>query len=63
MSYQSYVVAAYAVFGAAKALSYGVAAVPAFVIGVLTASAGAILLAWLAIHARRRGWLSEALEQ
>ena len=26
-------------------------------------SAGAILLAWLAIHARRRGWLSEALEQ
>ena len=25
-------------------------------------SAGAILLAWLAIHARRRGWLSEAPE-
>jgi len=34
---------AYAVYGAAKALSYGVAPVPAFVMGVLTACAGGII--------------------
>lgn len=35
--------AAYAVYGAAKALGFGVAAVPAFVMGVLTACAGGII--------------------
>lgn len=35
--------AAYAVYGAAKALGYGVAPVPAFVMGVLTACAGGII--------------------
>ena len=35
--------AAYAVFGAAKALSFGVAPVPAFGMGVLTACAGGII--------------------
>ena len=35
--------AAYATYGAAKALSYGVAPVPAFVMGVLTACAGGII--------------------
>jgi uncharacterized membrane protein YeiH len=35
--------AAYATFGAAKALSYGVAPVPAFGMGVLTACAGGII--------------------
>ena len=35
--------AAYAVYGAAKALSYGVAPVPAFAMGVLTACAGGII--------------------
>lgn len=34
---------AYATYGAAKALSYGVAPVPAFVMGVLTACAGGIV--------------------
>ena len=34
---------AYAVYGAAKALTYGVAPVPAFVMGVLTACAGGII--------------------
>jgi uncharacterized membrane protein YeiH len=34
---------AYAVYGAAKALSYGVAPVPAFAMGVLTACAGGII--------------------
>jgi uncharacterized membrane protein YeiH len=34
---------AYATYGAAKALSYGVAPVPAFVMGVLTACAGGII--------------------
>lgn len=36
-------VAAYSAYGAAKALSYGVAPVPAFVMGVLTACAGGII--------------------
>ena len=35
--------AAYATYGAAKALSYGVAPVPAFGMGVLTACAGGII--------------------
>ena len=35
--------AAYAVYGAAKALSYGIAPVPAFAMGVLTACAGGII--------------------
>jgi uncharacterized membrane protein YeiH len=35
--------AAYAAYGAAKALSWGVAPVPAFVMGVLTACAGGII--------------------
>ena len=35
--------AAYAVYGASKALAYGVAPVPAFVMGVLTACAGGII--------------------
>ena len=35
--------AAYATYGADKALSYGVAPVPAFVMGVLTACAGGII--------------------
>jgi uncharacterized membrane protein YeiH len=35
--------AAYAAYGAAKALSFGVAPVPAFVMGVLTACAGGII--------------------
>jgi len=35
--------AAYAVYGAAKALVFGVAPVPAFVMGVLTACAGGII--------------------
>ena len=35
--------AAYATYGAAKALSYGVAPVPAFAMGVLTACAGGII--------------------
>jgi len=35
--------AAYAVYGASKALDYGVAPVPAFVMGVLTACAGGII--------------------
>ena len=35
--------AAYAVYGAAKALGFGVAPVPAFVMGVLTACAGGII--------------------
>ena len=35
--------AAYATYGAAKALSFGVALVPAFVMGVLTACAGGII--------------------
>jgi uncharacterized membrane protein YeiH len=35
--------AAYATYGAAKALSFGVAPVPAFLMGVLTACAGGIL--------------------
>ena len=35
--------AAYATYGAAKALSFGVAPVPAFVMGVLTACAGGII--------------------
>jgi uncharacterized membrane protein YeiH len=35
--------AAYAVYGASKALTYGVAPVPAFVMGVLTACAGGII--------------------
>jgi uncharacterized membrane protein YeiH len=35
--------AAYATYGAAKALAYGVAPVPAFVMGVLTACAGGII--------------------
>ena len=35
--------AAYSAYGAAKALSYGVAPVPAFVMGVLTACAGGII--------------------
>ena len=35
--------AAYASYGAAKALGYGVAPVPAFVMGVLTACAGGII--------------------
>ena len=35
--------AAYATYGAAKALGYGVAPVPAFVMGVLTACAGGII--------------------
>ena len=35
--------AAYAVYGAAKALGYGVAPIPAFVMGVLTACAGGII--------------------
>ena len=35
--------AAYATYGAAKAVSYGVAPVPAFVMGVLTACAGGII--------------------
>lgn len=35
--------AVYAVFGAAKALSYGIAPVPAMVMGVLTACAGGII--------------------
>ena len=34
---------AYAVYGASKALGYGVAPVPAFVMGVLTACAGGII--------------------
>src|SRR5690348_3169145 len=34
---------AYAVYGAAKALGYGVAPIPAFVMGVLTACAGGII--------------------
>ena len=34
---------AYAVYGASKALTYGVAPVPAFVMGVLTACAGGII--------------------
>lgn len=36
-------IAAYATYGAAKALSYGVAPVPAFGMGVLTACAGGII--------------------
>ena len=35
--------AAYATYGAAKALGYGVAPVPAFAMGVLTACAGGII--------------------
>ena len=35
--------AAYAAYGAAKALGYGVAPVPAFVMGILTACAGGII--------------------
>jgi uncharacterized membrane protein YeiH len=35
--------AAYAVFGAAKSLSYGIPPVPAFVMGVVTACAGGII--------------------
>jgi len=35
--------AAYAVYGAAKALGYGVAPVPAFAMGVLTACVGGII--------------------
>ena len=35
--------AAYAVFGAAKSLSFGVAPIPAFAMGVLTACAGGII--------------------
>jgi len=35
--------AAYAIYGAAKALDFGVAPVPAFVMGVLTACAGGII--------------------
>ena len=35
--------AAYAVYGAAKALGYGVAPIPAFVMGVLTACVGGII--------------------
>jgi len=35
--------AAYSAYGAAKALGYGVAPVPAFVMGVLTACAGGII--------------------
>jgi uncharacterized membrane protein YeiH len=35
--------AAYATYGAAKALGYGIAPVPAFVMGVLTACAGGII--------------------
>ena len=35
--------AAYAAYGAAKALGYGVAPIPAFVMGVLTACAGGII--------------------
>ena len=35
--------AAYAVYGASKSLTYGVAPVPAFVMGVLTACAGGII--------------------
>jgi uncharacterized membrane protein YeiH len=35
--------AAYATYGAAKALAFGVAPVPAFVMGVLTACAGGII--------------------
>src|ERR1700750_208400 len=35
--------AAYATYGSAKALAYGVAPVPAFVMGVLTACAGGII--------------------
>ncbi|MDG5488232.1 trimeric intracellular cation channel family protein [Sphingomonas sp. BGYR3] len=35
--------AAYAVFGAAKALGYGVEPVPAFIMGVITACAGGII--------------------
>src|SRR3954452_19078376 len=35
--------AAYATYGAAKALSYGVAPVPAFAMGVMTACAGGII--------------------
>ena len=35
--------AAYAAYGAAKALGYGVAPVPAFIMGVLTACAGGIV--------------------
>jgi uncharacterized membrane protein YeiH len=39
---------AYATYGAAKALNYGVAPVPAFVMGVLTACAGGIIRDMLA---------------
>ena len=35
--------AAYAVYGASKSLTYGVAPVPAFIMGVLTACAGGII--------------------
>jgi uncharacterized membrane protein YeiH len=35
--------AAYAAYGAAKALGYGVAPIPAFLMGVLTACAGGII--------------------
>lgn len=35
--------AAYSTFGAAKALAYGIAPIPAFVMGVLTACAGGII--------------------
>src|SRR5690349_12970169 len=35
--------AAYATYGASKALTYGVSPVPAFVMGVLTACAGGII--------------------
>jgi uncharacterized membrane protein YeiH len=36
-------IAAYATYGAAKALGYGVAPVPAFLMGVLTGCAGGII--------------------
>jgi uncharacterized membrane protein YeiH len=35
--------AAYAIYGASKALTYGVSPIPAFVMGVLTACAGGII--------------------
>ena len=41
--FDAFGLAAYAVYGAAKALTYGVAPVPAFVMGVLTACAGGII--------------------
>jgi uncharacterized membrane protein YeiH len=55
---------AYATYGSAKALGYGVSPVPAFVMGVLTACAGGIIRDVLAgepaVHMRRELYVTAA---